>query len=412
MFMRSGFPWRPGKPVRALCAREHQASIRDSVHRILKDQISRLGVGKDFVITDHEIRSRLGSEAVFRGLHFNPEGIKSFEGADITWIEEGQSISQDSLDILLPTIFRNPHSELWVTWNTGVSDDPIHRFLVSFPPPGAKVAKTTWRDNPKFPSALDEQRRHMLSVCEQIGDMSAYNHVWEGDELAVSDAVVFGKRTVVEAFVAPLGARFFHGADWGFANDPTALIRCYMATADNEALREGRPRPDGDLTDLYVDREVYGTGVEIDELPQMFDGLVPEDRGYLRGARRQRWPIKADNARPEVISYMARAGFNIEPAKKWQGSLEDGIAFLRGFRRIHIHDRCVNLTQESKLYRFKVDPRTNDVLPIVVDAFNHGWDALRYSLDGYITASGGVVVGPDVREHMRRRAEMRAMARR
>jgi phage terminase large subunit len=100
------------------------------------------------------------------------------------------------------------------------------------------------------------------------------------------------------------------------------------------------------------------------------------------------WPIKADCARPETISALARAGFNITAAEKWPGSVEDGIAHIKAFRRIHIHKRCKQMQIEARLYSYKVDKVTSLVLPIIVDAWNHGWDSIRYGLDGYIQKRG------------------------
>jgi phage terminase large subunit len=127
---------------------------------------------------------------------------------------------------------------------------------------------------------------------------------------------------------------------------------------------------------LYVDYEAYGVGVELDEMPQLYDS-VPESR---------RWIIKADSARPETISYLKnRHNFRIEAAKKWQGSIEDGIAYLKSFDKIVIDPRCRHTADEFRLYSYKVDKITGDILPVVVDKNNHCLDAIRYALDGYIT---------------------------
>lgn len=95
-----------------------------------------------------------------------------------------------------------------------------------------------------------------------------------------------------------------------------------------------------------------------------------------------------DNSRPETISYLRRSGLNVSAARKWPGSVEDGITHLRGFRKIYIHRRCTKLQEEALLYRYKVDRTTQQVLPVIVDAYNHGWDAIRYALDGYIQQRG------------------------
>ena len=114
-------------------------------------------------------------------------------------------------------------------------------------------------------------------------------------------------------------------------------------------------------------------------MPQLYDS-IPESR---------KWAIKADSARPETISYLRnRCGFNIAPAKKWQGSIEDGIAYLKSFEKIVIHPRCKHTAEEFRLYSYKIDKTTNEVLPIILDKNNHVIDGIRYALDGYITKAG------------------------
>jgi phage terminase large subunit len=119
-------------------------------------------------------------------------------------------------------------------------------------------------------------------------------------------------------------------------------------------------------------------GVEIDNTPKLFEKI----------STARSWPIKADCSRPETISYVRRAGFNIAPAEKWTGCEEDGIAHLKYFKQIHIHQRCRHLLTEARLYSYKVDKNTGEVLPVLVDKHNHCWDAIRYALDGFIQRRG------------------------
>ncbi|HLH04961.1 MAG TPA: PBSX family phage terminase large subunit [Bryobacteraceae bacterium] len=345
--------------LRILCARELQTSIADSVHRLLSDQIQAMNLDPYFEVARNSIKSVTGSEFLFKGIRHSVQEIKSLEGVDICWVEEAQSVSAASWEILIPTI-RKQSSEIWISFNPVEESDPTYQRFVLHPPPDAIVRKVGWEDNPWFPATLDAERRYMLEL-----DLEAYEHIWGGHCRKISEAVIFAKRVSIEAFDTPDGARFFHGADWGFANDPTALVRCFIQDDC-----------------LYIDQEAFGYGVEIDETPQLFDS-IPTAR-Y--------WPIKADSSRPETISYMRRRGFNIMPAEKWEGSVEDGIAHLKGFRRIVIHQRCKHLQEERRLYSYKVDPKTREVLPIIVDKHNHGWDAIRYSLDGYIQRRGGMGV--------------------
>lgn len=346
-------------PMRILCAREYQSSIADSVHRLLQDQIWNLGLQRRFKITESAITSNTGSLFIFKGLRKSIQEIKSLEGVDLCWIEEAQSVSNESWDILIPTI-RKQGSRIWISFNPGEETDPTYQRFVVKPPPDAIVQTVNWEDNPWFPETLDSERRYLQSI-----DQEAYDHIWGGHPRTITDAVIFGNRTSVEGFETPPDARFFYGADWGFAADPTALVRSFI---------QGNK--------LFIDQEQFGFGVEIDELPQLFDAM-PGTRA---------WPIKADGARPETISYMRRAGFNISAADKWPGSVEDGIAHLKGFEQIVIHERCKNMQQERRLYRYKVDPKTGEILPVIVDKHNHGWDAERYALDGYIQRRGGMGV--------------------
>ena len=345
------------KKLRILCTREVQNSIKDSVHKLLKDQIEMLGLNPWFRITNESITSSTGSEFLFKGLRFDPLGIKSTEGVDICWVEEAQSVSSDSWSILIPTI-RKEGSEIWVTFNPGEESDPTYqRFIVS-PPDDSITVEVNYYDNPYLPETL----RKEMEYCKRV-DYDAYEHIWLGKPKSISDSVIFRNRYRVEAFPDDLwqqADRLFFGGDFGFANDPSTLIRMFMLG-----------------TRLYIEYEAYGVGVELDEMPQFYDS-IPEAR---------RWPIKGDNARPETISYIARQGFAIEAAAKWKGSVEDGVTYLKGFEEIIIHERCKHTADEFRHYSYKVDKKTGEILPIIVDKFNHCIDAIRYGLDGYITSS-------------------------
>jgi phage terminase large subunit len=343
--------------LRILCAREFQTSIHDSVYKLIVDQIYELGLQGHFDIGAKSITSSTGSEFLFKGLSHSIQEIKSLESIDICWVEEAQSTSKNSWDILIPTI-RKDGSEIWISFNPFEEDDPTYQEFVVHPKPDSIVVKVGFEDNPWFPEVLEKARLYLRSI-----DLDAYEHIYGGNPRTITDAVIFGKRTSVETFETPPDARFFFGADWGFANDPTALVRSWIK---DEVL--------------YIDWEAFGTGVEIDETPQLFDS-VP-------GARL--WPIKADSSRPETISYMRRKGFNISPADKWEGCVEDGIAHIKAFRKIVIHERCRHMQDERRLYRYKVDKKSGLILPIIVDQHNHGWDAERYALDGYIQRRGGM----------------------
>lgn len=336
---------KPG--TRVACVREVQKSLKNSVKLLVEDKIRTLGA-KGFEILDSEIRTPGGGVIIFQGmLNHTADSIKSLEGFDIAWVEEAQSLSQRSLDLLRPTI-RKPGSELWFSWNPNKPSDPVDVLLRGDSPPAdAVVVEVNWSDNPRLPAELladleDDRRR----------DPDKFLHIWGGHYSLNSEARVF-RNWKIEAFEPPSDAVHRFGADWGFAIDPTVLVRCHV---------EGR--------NLYVDREVYGVGVEIDRTPALFDGI--------EGSRK--WLIRADSARPETVSYMRRQGFRITAALKGQGSLEDGIEFLRSFDII-VHPRCEKVIEELTLYSYKRDPQTEEILPLLEDKNNHTIDALRYALE-------------------------------
>jgi phage terminase large subunit len=343
------------KNKRILCTREYQNSITDSVYRTIKDIIDFYKLPY-FEFTKVSIKHQLtNSEFIFKGLQ-DMNGIKSIKGITHCWVEEAQSLTQNSIDILTPTI-REPNSEIIFTFNRDNEDDPVWTNFCNKERDDVWHLHTTYRDNKFFPEVL----RREMEYCK-INDYQKYLHVWEGDANFIKESQIFkGKFTVQDFETMSLENtyqnRYFYGADWGFANDPTTMVRCYIHDMN-----------------LYVDQEVWGVGVELDEIPQLFDA-IPESRI---------WQIKADCSRPETISHIAHKGFNIVAAEKWSGSIEDGIEYLRSFKQIIIHPRCKHTADEFKLYSYKLDKNTNEVLPIVVDLNNHCIDSLRYALDMYI----------------------------
>ena len=341
---------------RVLCTREYQNSIKDSVHRLLSDQIYLSGLQRYFKITDSEIRSHTGSVFLFKGLRLNPTEIKSTEGVDYCWVAEGEKVSADSLDILFPTI-RKEDSQIIIDFNPESIDAPLYTQFVEFE--GKPVVRDDtacvhmiYDDNPWFPKVL----RREMEYCRRV-DKDKYEHIWLGRPKQYSADVIFRDKVEIRDFEAPEGTRFFYGADFGFSKDPSVLVRMYIKDEI-----------------LWIDHEAYGVGVEIVDLPRFFE-VVP---GCYN------WTIVADSARPETISYLAQQGFMIEGAEKGKGSVEDGIQFLRMFQKIIIHPRCKGAIDDFQNYRFKRDRHTSEVLPIPADGSDHAPDACRYGLEKYV----------------------------
>ena len=339
-----------GGRVDIVCVREVQRSLNQSVKKLLELKIEEMGQSDMFDVKHDEIRSVLGGRIIFQGMqNHTADTIKSLEGYDIAWVEEAQSLSQRSLDLLRPTI-RKDDSELWFSWNPDLSTDPVDVLLRGEnPPPGAVVVKANYRDNPWLPAVLRVELDY-----DQRRDPDKFAHVWLGEYQRNSEARVF-KNWKIEEFDTDETATFRLGADWGYAVDPSVLIRCYL---------HGRK--------LFVDHEAYMIGCEIDQLPDLFD-RVPDSR---------RWFITADSARPETISHMRRHGFpKINSARKGPGSVEDGVEFLKTFD-IVVHPRCQHLIDELTLYSWDTDKLTGSIIPKLKDKDNHVIDALRYACEG------------------------------
>lgn len=341
---------------RSVCVREYQRTLAQSVKQVLEDKIVKFKVEHLFDVRDNVIRSRRGSGLItFEGMqNYNAENIKSLEGFDRSWFAEAQRASQRSLDMLRPTI-RNEGSELWFDWNPNEPTDPIDAYLRG--PEATRdsiVVEMSYQDNPWFPDVL---RREMEYDRDHYPEKYAW--IWLGQYNTNSDKRVF-KNWRVDAFETPKDAVLWLGADWGFSSDPAALVRCWA---------EGRR--------LYVDYEAYEVGCEIDDLPALFM-TVPES---------ERWPMAADDSRPETISYMKHHGFpKLNRAVK--GKVEDSVEFLRSYE-IVVHPRCTHMIDELTLFSYKVDALTGKVLPVLEDRHNHCIDALRYALEGTRRAMAG-----------------------
>jgi len=175
------------KTTRILCAREFQTSIKDSVHKLLCDQIYNLGLQAHYEITQNTIRGTNGTEFIFAGIKNNINGLKSIEGIDYCWVEEANNVTAVSWDILIPTI-RKEKSEIWVTFNPELPTDETYKRFVISPPENAIVQKVNWSDNPWFPEVLEIERNTL-----KTRDFEAYQNVWEGFTRSTIDGAVFAK---------------------------------------------------------------------------------------------------------------------------------------------------------------------------------------------------------------------------
>lgn len=359
--------WGYAESLRILCTREFQASIKESFHAELKAAIASVpwleahyDVGVDY------LRGKNGTEFIFRGLRHNTGSIKSLAKIDLTIVEEAEDVPEDSWLALEATVFRQPKSEVWAIWNPRTDGSPVDKRFIKSPPSNALVAKLNWDDNPFFPAGLDKLRRRE----QQRLDPATYAHVWEGAYLTNSDAQVFAGRWRVAEFEP--GADWdgpYYGLDFGFSMDESAGVKAWIH----------------DDT-LYIEHELYEKRLELDDTADAMIKALPGCEKHT---------VRADNARPESISYLSRNGIpRIEACKKGKGSVEDGVEFIKSFKQVVIHPRCVNTANEFALYSYKVDRLTGDILPVIVDAFNHAIDSLRYALEPLMRskAVGGLMI--------------------
>ncbi len=335
--------------TRAVCLREHQVSLEQSVKRLLEDKIETYKLDDRFGVFNNHIEGPHDSLIIFQGMKdHTADSIKSLEGYRIAWFEEAQTCSDRSLTLLRPTI-REEGSEIWFSWNPRFKTDPVDLMFRGSTHPDAIVVKSTWQDNPYFPDVL---RREM--EWDRGRDPEKYAHVWMGEYEQHSEARVF-KNWSVEEFETPANVNLYFGADWGYSVDPSVLVRFWVKEKT-----------------LYIDYEAYQIGCELDDLPKLFD--------QIPGSRQ--WDIIADSSRPDTISHLKHKHkfAKIKASKKGKDSVKEGVIFLQTYD-IKIHPRCKHTIDEFTMYRYKTDPLTNMVTPILEDKKNHVIDSVRYAAE-------------------------------
>jgi len=343
-----------------LASREHLNSLEESSLEEIKAAIRSepwlmdyYDIGEKYIRT----KNRRVSYA-FAGLRHNLDSIKSKARILLNWTDEGESVSEMAWRKLIPTI-REGGSENWVSYNPESEESATHKRFIADTPTNCVITDINWRDNPWFPDELNQERLDDKRIRPDT-----YDHVWEGGFLTITEAQVFRGKFKTEEFKP--GHNWdgpYHGLDFGFAQDPTAVIRCWVY--------------DGAL---WIDYEAGRTKLELDDTASFIKDRLPDAEKYA---------MRADSARPESISYLKRHGLpKMQSVKKWPGSVEDGVEFIKSFRKVYIHPRCSSVEREFRLYSYKVDRLTGDIVPKIVDANNHYIDALRYALAPMIQQKG------------------------
>jgi phage terminase large subunit len=360
------------RPLRILCARETQHSIRDSVHKLLVNQIANLGLADRYKVQQVNITGNRewddyeGDEKVKRYTEFIFTGIsdqtaasiKSFEQADICWVEEGQVVSETSWTLLIPTLFRRPGCELWVTLNPGLDTDPTWEEFMVRRPPGALYMTCNWSDNPWFPPELNEKRKHDKATRPKW----EYEWIWEGKcRPSVSGAVypeemanLYAEGRILDLPVdrsRPVYAIFDLGS-----SDATAIILCQRVLS--RLMVVGYIENHHKAVDWYSS-ELRKTGYDIAELFLPHDGK----NDTINGPSPQRqfedlgWRVTALPNQP----------------------VEHGIQTLRNaFPQLYIDRKCQRLVECLRRYRRIIPSTTKHPSHPAHDEFSHGADAARY----------------------------------
>lgn len=344
-----------------LCGREFMNSLEDSSMEEIKQAIRETPwLDAYFDIGERYIRTRNRRvHYVFAGLRHNLDSIKSKARILIAWIDEAEGVSEVALQKLLPTV-RADDSEVWLTWNPERDGSPVDQRFRKNPSADAKIVELNYLDNPWFPAVLDGERKR----DQEVLDPETYAWIWDGAYRENSVAQIFANKYRISEFEP--GADWdgpYFGLDFGFSQDPTAGVKLWI---------RGRT--------LYVERECGGIEIENDDMAALLIKELPRIEEHV---------VVADNARPELISHLKKRDPNgnrpclpkIEPCAKGKGSVEDGISFMKTFDEIVVHARCKETIKEFRMYSYKVDRLSGDVLTDIVDKWNHYMDAIRYALE-------------------------------
>ena len=334
--------WGYAEPLRILCVRQFQNSIPESFYREVVDALEMYPWLKDhYTVTKESITGKNGTQFIFKGLDRNPQSIKSLAKIDLTIVEEAEDIPEQSWVNLEATIFRQPKSEMFIIYNPRKESSPVDFRFIKNKAPSSIVGNVNYSDNPFFPAGLEILRKRDM----EIFDPATYAHIWLGDYLRNSKSQIFHDRYELKQFEPDPKWSIVQGLDWGYSQDPTAMIRAYV---HDECL--------------WISHEAGGVGIELDDVASAA-AAIPDFHKHT---------TRADSAQPAMISHVKGKGLpKLEPAKKGKGSVEDGIQFIRSFRRVYMHPRCKNTLNEFNTYSWKVDRMSGDVLDVPVDANNH-----------------------------------------
>lgn len=347
------------RQLRILCAREIQKSIKQSVHKLLKDQIESLDLADFYDVLETEIRGANGTEISFTGLStLTVDSIKSFEGVDIVWVEEGQSVSKRSWDVLIPTI-RKAGSEIWVSLNPELETDETYQRFIANPPPNSYVVQVNYHDNPWFSEELEAERIH----C-QLTAPKDYDNIWLGKcKPAVSGAIYYdevaaaeeGQRITNVPYDPMLKVHVVFDLGW---NDAMAISLVQKGPADIRVIEY--------IEDSHKTLDHYSALLKSRNL-NWGELYLPHD-----GRNKD---FKTGKSAEEIMQAL---GWSVKITPNM--SVEDGIRLTRmTFPRMYFDKaKAERLIQCAKRYRRSINQQTNEPGAPMHDEWSHGADCLRY----------------------------------
>lgn len=347
------------EPLRILCTREVQKSIKDSVHKLLSDQIEALGLGWFYQILDNEIRGQNGTEFTFAGLAAHTiESIKSYEGVDRVWIEEGQVVRKRSWDVLIPTI-RRPSSEIWVTYNPELENDETHQRFAINPPPNSVVVEINYSDNPWFPKELEAERLH-----SKLTNPKDYDWIWEGKcKPAVAGAIYYDEVARAEAENRVCNVPY----------DPLLKVHVVFDLGWNDAMAISLVQKH--TSELRIIEYIETSHKTLD-----YYSVMLKEKHYNWGTLY----LPHDGRHKDYKT--GKSAEEIMKALDWtvaitpNMSIEDGLRMTRmTFGRMYFDRlKTERLVQCAKRYRRSINQQTQEPGAPLHDEWSHGADNLRY----------------------------------
>lgn len=345
---------------RVVVGREFLESIRDSSHKLFREKIKASRWANQWVVTDRELRNAAtGSVISFMGINRHPDSARSLEGCTIFLGEEAESFSQNSLDILLPTI-RAGNSKVIFLWNPADKDSPMNQMFLTGDLPERAFVRCVLGENNRwfYRTEMPGERRAAFTKFSK----AKYRHIWRGALNTNPDLLVFNNWSIGRMDTSDLSLMPLYGLDWGWQH-PLAALEIYIFEPEDPETQRGK---------IYISAEVYGSYIPARDIPSRLREAMP---------LAEHGTITADSAEPKSIEDLSAAGFHVVGARKGPGSIRAGISFLQGYDII-ISPDCVNTIREFEAYKWQTN-RHGVILRDPEDDDNHAIDGLRYGVEDY-----------------------------